>query len=190
MAPRVDGQILPEMDGRLHVISSEGMARLVVPDSGSLPSCVFAVLPAKLNPACWTLPGTLEVEYLGGAPLRPAWVQSWARAPVMLLAVEDEHGARTKEDTQRGAGFPAAEGLRRHHRLDQRGMRDEHSLGQPAEGSFDLLYSRFGVMFFSDPVGAFRHLRGAGYPDPRARRDLDRGPSARTRARPERRSRR
>jgi hypothetical protein len=50
----------------LAVISSEGMARLVVPDSGSLPSCVFAVLPAKLNPACWTLPGTLEVEYLGG----------------------------------------------------------------------------------------------------------------------------
>lgn len=26
------------------------------------------------------------------------------------------------------------------------------------EGSFDLLFSRFGVMFFDDPVAAFRHL--------------------------------
>ncbi len=30
-----------------------------------------------------------------------------------------------------------------------------------APGSFDLLYSRFGVMFFTDPVAAFRHLQGA-----------------------------
>jgi SAM-dependent methyltransferase len=29
------------------------------------------------------------------------------------------------------------------------------------EASFDLLYSRFGVMFFPDPARAFRHLRGA-----------------------------
>ncbi|MEM7605877.1 MAG: class I SAM-dependent methyltransferase [Myxococcota bacterium] len=29
------------------------------------------------------------------------------------------------------------------------------------EGGADLLVSRFGVMFFSDPVGAFRHLRRA-----------------------------
>lgn len=28
-------------------------------------------------------------------------------------------------------------------------------------GRFDLLYSRFGVMFFDDPEGAFRHMRGA-----------------------------
>ena len=28
-------------------------------------------------------------------------------------------------------------------------------------GSFDLLFSRFGVMFFDDPVAAFRNLRGA-----------------------------
>jgi SAM-dependent methyltransferase len=28
-------------------------------------------------------------------------------------------------------------------------------------GSFDLLFSRFGVMFFDDPVGAFRNLRQA-----------------------------
>ena len=27
-------------------------------------------------------------------------------------------------------------------------------------GRFDLLFSRFGVMFFDDPVGAFRHLHG------------------------------
>lgn len=26
-------------------------------------------------------------------------------------------------------------------------------------GSYDLIFSRFGVMFFSDPVGAFKHLR-------------------------------
>ncbi len=34
------------------------------------------------------------------------------------------------------------------------------------KGAFDLLFSRFGVMFFSDPVGAFAHLgralRGSG----------------------------
>ncbi|BAV63385.1 class I SAM-dependent methyltransferase [Sphingobium cloacae] len=29
------------------------------------------------------------------------------------------------------------------------------------DGTFDLLFSRFGVMFFDDPVGAFRHLRRA-----------------------------
>lgn len=29
-----------------------------------------------------------------------------------------------------------------------------------APGSFDLLFSRFGVMFFGDPVAAFAHLRG------------------------------
>jgi SAM-dependent methyltransferase len=28
-------------------------------------------------------------------------------------------------------------------------------------GTFDLLFSRFGVMFFTDPTGAFTHLRGA-----------------------------
>jgi len=28
-------------------------------------------------------------------------------------------------------------------------------------GAADLLFSRFGVMFFGDPAGAFRHLRGA-----------------------------
>ncbi len=28
------------------------------------------------------------------------------------------------------------------------------------QGYFDLLFSRFGVMFFDDPVGAFAHLRG------------------------------
>jgi SAM-dependent methyltransferase len=30
-----------------------------------------------------------------------------------------------------------------------------------APGAFDLLFSRFGVMFFPDPVGAFAHLRDA-----------------------------
>ena len=29
------------------------------------------------------------------------------------------------------------------------------------DAEFDLLFSRFGVMFFSDPVGAFTNLRGA-----------------------------
>ncbi len=31
-------------------------------------------------------------------------------------------------------------------------------------GPFDLLYSRFGVMFFDDPVAAFHHLHGAVRP--------------------------
>jgi SAM-dependent methyltransferase len=30
-----------------------------------------------------------------------------------------------------------------------------------APGSFDVLFSRFGVMFFDEPVAAFAHLRGA-----------------------------
>lgn len=29
------------------------------------------------------------------------------------------------------------------------------------EGAFDILFSRFGVMFFDDPAGAFAHMRGA-----------------------------
>lgn len=34
-------------------------------------------------------------------------------------------------------------------------------------GSFDLLFSRFGVMFFDDPVGAFSHMRKALRPGAR-----------------------
>jgi len=37
------------------------------------------------------------------------------------------------------------------------GDASQHSLGS----GFDLLFSRFGVMFFADPVAAFRHLRAA-----------------------------
>jgi len=37
-----------------------------------------------------------------------------------------------------------------------------HDFGQEA---FDRLFSRFGVMFFGDPVAAFAHLRGALKPD-------------------------
>ena len=29
------------------------------------------------------------------------------------------------------------------------------------EGAFDVLFSRFGVMFFDDPTGAFAHMRRA-----------------------------
>jgi SAM-dependent methyltransferase len=36
-----------------------------------------------------------------------------------------------------------------------------------AQGAFDLLFSRFGVMFFADPIGAFAHLRGVLRPDGR-----------------------
>jgi SAM-dependent methyltransferase len=35
------------------------------------------------------------------------------------------------------------------------------------EGPFDLIFSRHGVMFFSDPVGAFRSFRSAAAPDAR-----------------------
>ena len=37
---------------------------------------------------------------------------------------------------------------------------DAASVDLPS-GEFDLLFSRFGVMFFEDPVGAFRHLRAS-----------------------------
>lgn len=36
-----------------------------------------------------------------------------------------------------------------------------------AEGAFDILFSRFGVMFFDDPTGAFIHMRRALRPDGR-----------------------
>jgi SAM-dependent methyltransferase len=32
------------------------------------------------------------------------------------------------------------------------------------EGAFDILFSRFGVMFFDDPTGAFAHMRRALQP--------------------------
>jgi SAM-dependent methyltransferase len=32
------------------------------------------------------------------------------------------------------------------------------------EGAFDILFSRFGVMFFDDPIGAFAHMRRALQP--------------------------
>ncbi|MCH8619497.1 methyltransferase domain-containing protein [Undibacterium sp. TS12] len=37
---------------------------------------------------------------------------------------------------------------------------DASSAGLP-EGAFDILFSRFGVMFFDDPTGAFAHMRCA-----------------------------
>ena len=43
---------------------------------------------------------------------------------------------------------------------------DAGSMSWPA-GSFDLLFSRFGVMFFDDPVAAFAHLRRALRPSGR-----------------------
>ena len=36
------------------------------------------------------------------------------------------------------------------------------------EGAFDILFSRFGVMFFDDPTGAFAHMRRALRPGARA----------------------
>ena len=35
------------------------------------------------------------------------------------------------------------------------------------EGAFDILFSRFGVMFFDDPIGAFAHMRRALKPGAR-----------------------
>ncbi|AOL08670.1 MULTISPECIES: class I SAM-dependent methyltransferase [Burkholderia] len=35
------------------------------------------------------------------------------------------------------------------------------------EGAFDILFSRFGVMFFDDPIAAFAHMRRALRPDGR-----------------------
>jgi SAM-dependent methyltransferase len=35
------------------------------------------------------------------------------------------------------------------------------------EGAFDILFSRFGVMFFDDPTAAFAHMRRALQPDGR-----------------------
>jgi SAM-dependent methyltransferase len=35
------------------------------------------------------------------------------------------------------------------------------SSAELAEGAFDILFSRFGVMFFDDPTGAFAHMRRA-----------------------------
>lgn len=37
----------------------------------------------------------------------------------------------------------------------------------PLPGPFDLLFSRFGVMFFDDPAAAFAHMRSAMAPDGR-----------------------
>ncbi|PPQ14430.1 SAM-dependent methyltransferase [Bradyrhizobium sp. AC87j1] len=35
------------------------------------------------------------------------------------------------------------------------------SSGELPQGAFDILFSRFGVMFFADPTGAFAHMRRA-----------------------------
>ena len=52
----------------------------------------------------------------------------------------------------------------------------------PDQPSFDLAFSRFGVMFFADPVGAFRRIRGALRPAGRLSfvcwRPLDQNPWA------------
>ena len=42
-------------------------------------------------------------------------------------------------------------------------MADASSAELP-EGAFDILFSRFGVMFFDDPTGAFAHMRRALQP--------------------------
>ena len=45
-------------------------------------------------------------------------------------------------------------------------LADAATASLPTEG-FDLLFSRFGVMFFDDPAAAFAHMRGALKPDGR-----------------------
>jgi SAM-dependent methyltransferase len=45
-------------------------------------------------------------------------------------------------------------------------LADAATASLPAE-SFDLLFSRFGVMFFDEPAAAFAHMRGALKPDGR-----------------------
>src|SRR5580698_2056128 len=55
-----------------------------------------------------------------------------------------------KRAKERGAGFPNLSFI------------EGDASSQPLpRGAFDLLFSRFGVMFFAEPTGAFAHLRGA-----------------------------
>ena len=77
-----------------------------------------------------------DLARVEGEPIADKWWHQELSLPVMLLAIEDDYRPRPKEEAERGACFPSAEGLRGHHRLDQRGMRDEHPLGQPAEQRF------------------------------------------------------
>ena len=55
--------------------------------------------------------------------------------------------ARARERSQGRANITLVEGDASRVRLER--------------GPFDLLFSRFGVMFFADPTGAFTHLRGS-----------------------------
>ncbi|PCC67002.1 SAM-dependent methyltransferase [Nannocystis exedens] len=48
--------------------------------------------------------------------------------------------------------------------LDLEFRRADASVDDLGPGGYDLLCSRFGVMFFADPVAAFRHLRAAARP--------------------------
>jgi SAM-dependent methyltransferase len=66
---------------------------------------------------------------------------------VVGLDVSAQMLTRAKE---RSAGFPNLSFV------------EGDASGEPlARGAFDLLFSRFGVMFFPDPPSAFAHLRGA-----------------------------
>ncbi|MBZ5711729.1 class I SAM-dependent methyltransferase [Nannocystis pusilla] len=60
---------------------------------------------------------------------------------------------------------------RARERADAAGLAVELRLADAADaplgGPYDLLFSRFGVMFFADPVAAFTHLRAAAKPDGR-----------------------
>ena len=99
---------------------------------------------------------------------------------------EDPSGRCPDANAQRALGAalgpPARRGALRH--LAARG------LGGAA--SAVVLHRRPPVPEVPRPASRDRrhHRTRAGHPDPRARRDADRGPTARTRARPERRARR
>ena len=81
-------------------------------------------------------------------------------------------GATTRELYRRGAevlGIDLSERMTAYARQQASGLSGiEHRVGTveelPADEPFDALFSRFGVMFFADPVAAFRRLRSLTQP--------------------------
>jgi SAM-dependent methyltransferase len=109
-----------------------------------------------------------QAEPFGRAALDALGALGGARA----LDVGCGTGATTTQLIERGAaevvGVDLSEPMLTSARASIRDARVQFELGDALKldraGQFDVIFSRFGVMFFSDPVAAFTRLRTFGTP--------------------------
>jgi len=110
---------------------------------------------------------TNELLELAGAPAGRARTRYWLRPGTTVLELARRVGPGGHVP---GADVSEASVVRARERIATAGLRQaeaiiaDGSVHAFAPDSFELAFSRFGIMFFSDPVAAFENVRRAMKP--------------------------